>query len=259
MYRQLFVDGTPDQVRAQVRRLREGRSLMDEFGGQIDGLKRRVGGADRARLDQYLTAVREVERRLHQGEQWETRPKPTVNVPEPKDVLDPGKLFDRTRAMYDLTRLAFETDSTRMVTIIVAQAFNPVVDLPGVDLPHHSLTHQSQREESRVQLEAIETAQMAELARLLDGLAAVSEGGERLLDRTMVLHGSNLGHANRHANTNMPMLLAGGGFRHGQHLAFDRDRNRPLGDLYVSMLQRLGIETDRFATGTTTLPGLEAA
>ena len=257
VYEQLFVDGTPDQVRAQVRRLKEGQSLMDSFGGEIDGLKRRVGGADRDRLDQYLTAVREVERRLHQGEQWETRPKPAVAAPAPKDNLDPGALFDRTRAMYDLTRLAFETDSTRLVTIIVAQAFNPVVDLPGVDLPHHSLTHQSQQKDSRAQLEAIETAQMAELGRLLDGLAGVTEGGERLLDRTMVLHGSNLGHANRHANTNMPMLLAGGGFRHGQHLAFDRDRNRPLGDLYVSMLQRLGIETDRFATGTATLTGLE--
>ena len=259
VYKQLFVDGTPDQVRAQVRRLREGQSLMDSFGGEINGLKRRVGGADRARLDQYLTAVREVERRLHQGEQWETRPKPTVDAAVPKDNLDPGALFERTRAMYDLTRLAFETDSTRVVTIFVAQAFNPVVDLPGVKLPHHSLTHQSQREETRVQLEAIETAQMAELARLLDGLAEVREGEDRLLDRTMVLHGSNLGHANRHANTNMPMLLAGGGFRHGQHLAFDRDRNRPLCDLYVSMLQQLGIETDRFASGTTTLTGLEAA
>jgi hypothetical protein len=259
VYRRLFVDGTPDQVRAQVRRLREGQSLMDSFGGEIDGLRRKVGGSDRNRLDQYLTSVREVERRLYEGEQWETRPKPKVDAPVPKDVLDPGKLFVRTRSMYDLARLAFETDSTRLITIPIAQAFNPVVELPGVDLPHHSLTHQSQREESRVQLEAIETAQMAELAHLLDGLADVQEDGERLLDRTMVLQGSNLGHANRHSNVNLPILLAGGGFKHGSHIEFDRENNRPLADLFVTMLQRLGIETDRFATGTATLPGLDAA
>ncbi|MFH5804310.1 DUF1552 domain-containing protein [Alienimonas sp. DA493] len=259
VYRQLFVNGSPREQRAQLRRLQEGRSLMDAFGGEIDRLKKRVGGADQARLDQYLTAVRDVERRLHAGEQWETRPKPAVDAPVPKDDLDPTKLVTRTRAMYDLARLALETDSTRLITIFVSQQFNPKVDLPGVELPHHALTHQSQQKDSRTQLRAIETAQMGELARLLDGLAGAEEGGERLLDRTMVLQGSNLGHANRHSTTNLPILLAGGGFRHGAHLGFDRETNRPLADLYVSMLQRLGVETDRFSSGTTTLPGLEPA
>ncbi|NNJ25442.1 DUF1552 domain-containing protein [Alienimonas chondri] len=257
VYRQLFVNGTPDQVRSQVRRLREGRSLMDSFEGEIGGLKRQVGGADRDRLDQYLTAVRDVERRLHASEQWEARPKPEVDAPPPKDDLDPTALVTRTRTMYDLARLAFETDSTRLITIFVTQQFNPKVDLPGVELPHHALTHQSQQRDSRTQLQAIETAQMAELARLVDGLSSVSEDGERLLDRTMVLQGSNLGHANRHDNTNLPMLLAGGGFRHGGHLTFDRKNNRPLCDLYVSMLQRMGVETDRFSSGSATLPGLD--
>ena len=94
---------------------------------------------------------------------------------------------------------------------------------------------------------------MALLRKLIDNLAAKSEGGQRLLDRTMVLYGSNLGDANIHDNTNLPILLAGGGLQHGQHLAFKRDSNTPLCNLFVTMLQRLGLETDAFGSSTSTL------
>ena len=97
--------------------------------------------------------------------------------------------------------------------------------------------------------------------RLLDGLFTglkeSTEDGERLLDRTMVLYGSNLGNAHTHVTTNLPTLFAGGGFKHGQHLGFDRDRNYPLPNLFVSMLQRMGIGAERFATSTGTMRGLE--
>lgn len=184
-------------------------------------------------------------------------PKPDVDARPPRDVLDPGELVQRTRNMYDLARLALETDSTRLVTIFVTQGFNPKVNLPGVTLPHHALTHQSQKKDSREQLRTIEEAQMTELARLLRGLQTAKEGGQTLLDRTMVMQGSNLGHAGKHDNRNLPVLLAGGGFRHGQHLSFDRQYNEPLANLYLSMLQRLGVETDRFASSTGTLRGLD--
>jgi len=95
------------------------------------------------------------------------------------------------------------------------------------------------------------------LANLFSDLASVSEGGERLLDRAMILYGSNLGDANAHSTTNLPTLLAGGGFRHGQHLAFDRAQNYPLPNLFVSMLQRMGLEEGRFASSTGTMRGLE--
>ena len=159
--------------------------------------------------------------------------------------------------MYDLARLALETDSTRLVTILVSQNFNPKVDLPGVELPHHALTHQSQVADSREQLKTIETAQMRELATMVDELAKVTEDDQNLLDRTMILQGSTLGHAGKHDNRNMPMLLAGGGFRHGQHLTFDKVNNEPLANIYVSMLQRLGIEAENFSSGTKPIKGLE--
>ena len=261
VYETLFVRGTPAQRAEQVRMLREGRSLMDAHAESLGRLRRTAGGADADRLEQYFQSVREVEKRLAAGEAWAETPKPDPGVPAPKDDLDPGKLVTRTRAMFDLARLALETDSTRLITIVVTQQFNPKVDLPGVELPHHALTHQSQRPDSRRQLVSVEAAQMADLNRLLTGLKTAAEpgpGGGTLLDKTMVLQGSNLGHAGRHDTKNLPVLLAGGGFRHGSHLAFDRDDNTPLARVFVSMLQRLGVETDRFATGVGTLPGLEA-
>ena len=257
VYKQLFVQGSPAEVAAQVRKLREGRSLMDSFAEQIKSLSRDVGGADRARLDQYFSSVREVEKRLSTNEEWEKKPKPKVGVKPPKDNLDPGELVKRVRNMYDLARLALETDSTRLVTIFVTQGFNPKVNLPGITLPHHALTHQSQKKDSHEQLRKIEEAQMNELARLIGGLRSAKEGNATLLDRTMVMQGSNLGHAGKHDNRNLPVLLAGGGFKHGSHLSFDRKHNQPLAKVYVSMLQRLGIKTDQFSSGKGTIRGLE--
>ena len=257
VFRQLFVQGSPEEVAAQVRKLREGRSLMDSFADQIKSLGREVGGPDRARLDQFFSSVRDVEKRLSINEEWEKKPKPSVSSKPPRDNLEPGELVQRTRNMYDLARLALETDSTRLVTVFVTQQFNPKVNLPGVELPHHALTHQSQKEDSREQLRTVEEAQMKELSSLLAGLRSATEGDNTLLDRTMVMQGSNLGHAGKHDNRNLPVLLAGGGFKHGQHLMFDRKRNTPLANLYVSMLQRLGIESDRFSSSTGTIGGLE--
>jgi hypothetical protein len=108
-------------------------------------------------------------------------------------------------------------------------------------------------------LRLIEEAQFREFAGLLRGLAEAKEPGGSLLDSTMVLYGTNMGSANAHSNDNLPVLIAGGGFRHGQHLAFDRRKNYPLTNLYVSMLQRLGIETDTFSSGSGTMRGLEMA
>ena len=258
VYKQLFVQGSPAEVDRQVRRLRDGQSLMDAFADRLGRLKRDVGKTDRRRLDQYLTGVREVERRLVQSEAWQTVPKPRVDAPEPEDHLAPGALVHRLRAMYDVARLALETDSTRLVTVLVTQQFNPKVDLPGVETPHHALTHQTGLEESREQLRTVEEAEMRGLATFLDGLAAAGEGAGSVLDGTAVIHGSNLGHAARHDNENLPVLLAGGAFRHRTHLAFDRDRNAPLANLYVSALQHLGVEADRFGDSTGTLTGLEA-
>jgi hypothetical protein len=129
--------------------------------------------------------------------------------------------------------------------------------LPGVSNRTHSLTHHGNEPEKLAELRRIDEAGLGALTGFLQGLAGVNEGEGRLLDSTMVLFGSNMSNGNAHLNTNLPILLAGGGFRHGQHLAFDQKNNLPLANVFVSMLQRLGLETDAFSSSTGTVTGLE--
>jgi len=167
----------------------------------------------------------------------------------------------KVKNMYDLARLAFETDSTRAVTLMLNSVGTPVVQIDGATITdsYHNLSHHGMAEEKLKQLKTIDEGHMRLLADLFKGLKSAKEGGETLLDRTMVLYGSNLGDANAHSTTNLPTLFAGGGFKHGQHLSFDRARNYPLPNLFVSVLHRLGIEAASFGPSTGTVRGLEVA
>ncbi len=258
LYRRMFVQGTAKEMDNRIDDLRLGRSLLDFVNDSAKHLQRDLGPHDRERLDQYFTSIRDLEKQLVSAEDWERRPKPKVQAPMPADVMDTKKLVERTRLMYDMIRLALETDSTRLVTLFVYTA-GIVPEVAGVKHETHSLTHHGNRSETLAELRRIEEAQFHVLGELLGGMRGVREDGETLLDHTMVLYGTCMGSANAHSNTNLPVLLAGGGFRHGQHLAFDRQRNYPLPNLFVSMLQRLGIETDKFASSTGTMRGLEMA
>ena len=161
--------------------------------------------------------------------------------------------------MYDLARLAFETDSTRSVALLLDSVNSPAINIESVELSdgYHNLSHHGKSEAKLAQLKEIDRSHMRLLDQLFSDLRSVKEDGVSLLDRTMVLYGSNLGDADRHVTTNLPILFAGGGFRHGQHLEFDKVHNYPLPNLFVSMLQRMGIEVDRFASSTGTMRGLE--
>jgi hypothetical protein len=256
LYERLFVQGTPQEIERAVEELRLGRSLLDSVGDRGRDLNARLGPRDRERMDQYTTSIRELEERLRKAEVWERKPKPKVKATKPADAQDNGDLGGRTRMMFDLVRLALETDSTRLITIFITTE-SIVAKIPGVTHETHSLTHHGGRPEMLAELRKIEEVQFQALAGLLRGLKEVKEGGETLLDRTMVLYGTCMGNASSHDNSNLPVLLAGGGFRHGQHLAFERHKNYPLPNLFVSLLQRLGVEADRFASSTGTMRGLE--
>ncbi|MFO0808772.1 MAG: DUF1552 domain-containing protein [Gemmataceae bacterium] len=261
VFRRLFLQGTKAEVDAQVKKLELGASILDAVAGQAKDLQRTVGPRDRDRLDQYFTSVRDLEGRMAMSREWETKPKPVVKAPMPTDPAGPREYMQKVKLMYDMARLAFETDSTRLVTLMLDSVSSPVIDLGDVKLTdaYHNLSHHGRSEAKIAQLKAIDQSHMKLLAELFGGLKAVAEGGETLLDRTMVLYGSNMGNANTHVTTNLPTLLAGGGFKHGQHLAFDRERNYPLPNLFVSMLHRFGIPADRFASSTGTMRGLEMA
>ena len=261
VFRQLFLQGTAQEVRAQMLRLETGQSILDTIAGQARDLERGLPMRDRDRLDQYFTSVRDLEHRLRVSRGWETKPKPVVHVPVPVDPPTPAEYMEKVRVMYDLARLAFETDSTRSITLMLDSVATPVLDIPNTTITdgYHNLSHHGHSEVKRSQLKVIDELHMRLLGRLLTDLKSTREQEDRLLDRTMVLYGSNLGDANAHICTNLPAIFAGGGFRHGQHLVFDREQNYPLPNLFVSILQRMGIEADRFGSSTGTMKGLEVA
>jgi len=259
LYRRLFLQGSEEEVEHQIARLKLGESIMDSVAEHASSLKQTLGPGDRARLEQYTTGVRELEHRLVLARDWERKPKPKPSKPEPKDPGDSRAYMEKVRLMYDMARLAFETDSTRVITLFLDSSNSPAIDIEGVQITdgYHNLSHHGKNESKLAQLEAIDTWHMKLLASLLNDLRTSPEGGQTLLDRTMVLYGSNFGDANKHTTTNMPIILAGGGFKHGQHLAFNTSRNYPLPNLFVSMLQRMGIQSDRFASSTGTMRGLQ--
>lgn len=259
VFRKLFLQGSPQEVDAQVRRLELGESILDAVAEQTNRLDRDLGPRDRQRLDQYLTGVRDLEKRLESARQWERKPKPRTDAEPPVDPADPREYLEKTRLMYDMARLAFETDSTRLVALLLDSVNSPAIDVEGVEITdgYHNLSHHGKSPEKLTQLERIDSEHMKLLDNLFTELKARKEDGETLFDRTMMLYGSNLGNANTHVTTNLPILFAGGGFKHGQHLAFDRDRNYPLPNLFVSMLQRMGLEVDKFASSTGTMRGLD--
>jgi hypothetical protein len=261
VFKQLFLQGSPAQVAAQIRNLDTGRSILDTVAAQAKDLQRSVTARDRDRLDQYFTSVRDLEHRLKASQGWEMKPKPVVSAPVPVDPGSPAAYMEKVKVMYDLARLAFETDSTRAITLMLDGVSTPVLELEDAQIKdgYHNLSHHGKSDEKRRQLKTIDEWHMKLLAGLIRDLRAVREGEDTLLDRTMVLYGSNFGDANAHTCFNMPTILAGGGFKHGQHLAFSTTNNYPLPNLYVSMLQRMGIESDRFASSTGTMRGLDLA
>ena len=259
VFRQLFVNGSPSEVRKRIQRLKLGQSIMDAVASQTQSLQRKVSGADKERLDQYFTGVRDLEQRLGKSREWENTPRPEAPAPAPEDPADPKEYIDKVRLMYDMAKVAFETDSTRLVTLLLDGVNSPALDVNGQEMTdgYHSLSHHGNNPEKLAQLEVIDKEHMRQLGQLFDQLRSAKEDSSNLLDRTMVLFGSNLGDAHRHVTTNLPVLFAGGGFQHGQHLAFDRENNYPLPNLFVSMLQRLGIPAEKFATSTGPMRGLE--
>ena len=259
LFAKLFLEGKADEVAAQMRKIREGRSIMDTVGEQAKRLEQRMGAGDREKLDEYFHSVREMEQRLAKTEEWSHKPKPKVEAPAPQDISDEKDLIGRMQLLFDLVPLALQTDSTRLITILV-QGRNDVPPVPGVSIDHHNLSHHGQDEAKIAQLKLIEEAEFAAVARLLGSLKAKKEGPGALLDNSMVLFGSNLGNANAHDTRNLPVVLAGGGFKHGQHLALDAQNNTPLSNLYVQMLQRMGMEADSFGSSSRAgVSGLETA
>jgi hypothetical protein len=255
IFARMFLSGNAKDVETEMARLKRGQSVLDRMGDRFASLKSRLSVRDQQQVADYADAVRDMEKQLKADEAWVTRSKPVVNEAPPQDSADRSDNVGRARLLFNLTRLALQTDSTRVVTILIrGMDLKPPID--GVNEDHHGLSHHGRNPAKIEQLRKIERAEMTAFRDFLVALRSTKEGGVNLLDRTQVLLGSNLGDASGHGTNNLPILLAGGGYKHGQHIAGDPSNNTPLGKLFVSMLQRFGAETNQFGSGGGTIEGL---
>jgi len=258
VFARLFLADSPDETKDRARQLSDGRSVLDDVSAQAKALQKGLGHDDHDKLEEYFTSVRELEKRLAKDELWFRKPKPKVDAAPPKDITNGADLLGRTRLLLDLSVLALQTDSTRLITIqLGGSTFAPPI--AGVTLGHHDLSHHGKDPVKLDQLKIVEIETMKLLRDFLSKLQGIPEDGATVLSRTTVFLGSNLGDGSSHSIKNLPVFLAGGGFKHGQHLAFDPQSPPPLCNFYVSLLQRIGVQTDKFSTATGTLTGLEMA
>lgn len=262
LFARMFLQGSPEDLRREAARLAEGRSVLDAVREQAAALGRRVGAGDQEKLDEYLSSVREAEQRLAAMQAWAKTPKPRVAEAAPIDVTNPADHIARMNALFSLIPLALQTDSTRVITMLIGYSDAPM-PLPGVTLGHHHLTHHGQVPEKLAQLRIVEEAEMKAVNGLLTKLRTTTEAGVPLLDNTAVLLGSNLGNANSHSTRRLPILLAGGRFRHGRHLevapATKPEAMAPLGNLFLNLLRWMDLEAETFGGGNGVVDGLEQA
>ena len=250
LFKALFIDGSEAEIAAERKGLKRGRSIVDTVGGRAKKLETRLSSQDRHKLDEYLTAVRDLESRLQQSEGWVQRPKPKVDAKQPQDITDKNDAIAKQRLMYDMIALALQTDSTRTITFQLS-GMNAVPAIPGVSSDWHGLSHHGKDPAKIDELKIIEAAEFVAFNEFLTRIRGIEENGKSLLDHTAIVFGSNLGNASAHDWHNLPIIVAGGGYKHGSYVAHDKQDNTPLANLFVAIAQRMGVETDRFGSSTS--------
>ncbi|MDA0839362.1 MAG: DUF1552 domain-containing protein [Planctomycetota bacterium] len=254
VYARMFVGENESDRKKVLQNIGHDKSIMDLVQEQAKALKPKISTADQNKLEEYFESIRETERRLVKSESWVHKPKPQVNADSPKDPANEAELITQLRNVCDMTYLAFKTDSTRIITFGYFQQNK--VNIPGVSNGYHGLSHHGQDPNNITQLRLVELELFKQFKTLLTNLKNSKEGDATLLDRTTIVITSNLGNGSNHSNKDLPVLLAGGRFKHGRHLSFEPS-SVPLSNLYLSILNQFGLEDSSFATSTGTLKGLE--
>jgi hypothetical protein len=247
---------TPKSAEAQKRYLSLQTSVLDSVLDEAKSLNSKLGPADRAKFDEYQTSLRDLELRAKKQKQWTDRPFP---VPKGKRPSDMGTgIIPLMPHFVDLIALAFQTDSTRVVTLDLPGSNHVFSSLKGVTGGHHGLSHHGQRPDKIEQLVIVEREIASQVKRLLNRLEATPcKDGSSMLDNTVVLFGSGLGNGSSHSTKDLPVLVAGGGFKHGKHHAYNREKNDvPFCNLYMSIFKQLGIKDKQFGDSDGVLEGL---
>jgi hypothetical protein len=253
IYARMFLAGNQNDVDKELARLRRGQSMLDRMKQRLQELSKSVSRHDQQQLTDYTEAVRDLEKQLVAEEKWINRPKPTVDEPAPSEgypspFSDRSNSIGRAKILLQLAKLAVQTDSTRVVSVFI-RGMDDKPPIEGISEGHHGLSHHGQNPAKIQQLKIIEIAKLSMLRDFLFSMRDTKEGAGSLLDSTQILFGSNLGDASGHGTTNLPILLAGGGYKHNQHIAGDVSNNTPLAKLFVNMLQKFGVEANKFGSG----------
>ena len=246
LFEKLFVGDSPER---QTRRVQENRvqaSILDSVMDQANRLSKQVNQEDKAKLDEYLTSVRDVEKRLELRQQWTSQPKPKAPFDKPAN----RNAVEDLPLLYELIALALQTDSTRIATLEIGGDFMP--QHLGIKKDYHGLSHHGNDPEAIASLIALEKYQIEHFGKFVARLSKLNDGDRSLLDSTTVLFGSGMGDGNSHKNSDLPVLLAGGGYKHGEFREVPREgiNKVPLCNLFVDIAQRMGVETDSFGSST---------
>lgn len=261
LFERLFVPEEATDRNAALRRYQQQRSILDAVQEEAKQLGRQLGQDDRAKLAEYYESVRATEQRIDRLESWVDVPKPSIDAEFLQLASQPGNAHDRPMwidVMLELSYLAMLTDTTRVIGF---QWSREAGGFGGGGENHHELSHHGGDPAMLEKLAAVDRFHVARLSRFLDLLAQTPEGEGRMLDSTMVIYGSgmNSGEGGEHSPKDLPLLIAGGhglGLSHAGHLAFDRDNHPPLSNLWLTLAQKMGLESEKFSDATGTLANL---
>ncbi|MCA9095751.1 MAG: DUF1552 domain-containing protein [Planctomycetaceae bacterium] len=246
VFERLFLDGAEKGEQERMRRMLTKKSLLDFVLEDANDLQKKLGGTDRRKIDEYLTSVRELEQRIERA-QKNNHPIPVPDYPIPDGI--PKDYKEHLRLMADMVVLAFQSDVTRVSTFVFAnEGSNRSYNEIGVSDGHHSLSHHEKKPEKLEALHKINLFHIEQLAYMLEKMRNIKEGDSTLLDNSMIVYGSGLGDGNRHNHDDLPILLLGGGggsIKSNRYLKYPAET--PMANLYLSMLDRLGIPTEKFA------------
>jgi len=257
LFKKLFVNGSSNEIKAQMKELVRGKSILDAIKEPANKLDKKLGGKDKEKLDEYLTSVRELEVRLQQNQGWVNKPKPKVNleVKNDQDKLDVKAKLDLS---YHILALAIQTDSSRSITFNIGGS-NSIPKISGVSIDWHNLSHHGKDKEKIKELTLIENEVFKCFNGFLDRLSSIKEGDKTLLESTAILKTSNLGNAASHNWRNLPILVAGGNFKHGSYVAHNEKNNEPMANLLCQLGNYMGLGIDKFGfSEAPTLKGLES-
>ena len=246
LFDRLFSNDSPKRRLERKGENRLQKSILDAVNDEAKGLSKKVNLEDREKLDEYFTSIRDVEKRIELRRRWADHPKPNAPLDKPANK----NTVDDLPILYELIALALQTDSTRIATLEVGGSFLP--QNLGIDKSYHSLSHHGNKADAITDLIKLETYQIEQYGKFLGRLQSIQDGEGTLLDSTSVLFGSGIGSGNSHTNSDLPVIVAGGGYKHGD---FKKVESKGLNkvrlcNLYVDLAQRMGVETDFFGNST---------